>query len=76
MGVDVSHLVLKSLRDANDQVADQGSHCAESSDILACAMVKLNVYDVLLGAGEVDCEMAEVFAELALCWVRYAPCWI
>jgi len=74
MGVDVSHLVLKSLRDANDQVVDQGSHCAKSSDILACAVVKLNVDDVLLRVGEVDCEMAEVFAELALCWVRCAPC--
>ena len=76
MGVDVSHLVLEALGDADNQVVDQRSDCAEGSDILACTVVKLNVDDILLGVGEVDCYMAEVFAELALSLVRCAPCWI
>ncbi len=65
MGVDVSHLILETLRDTDNQVVDQRSDCAESGDILASAMVELNINHVLLGVGEVDCEMAEVFAELA-----------
>jgi hypothetical protein len=76
MGIDVSHLVLEALRDADNQVVDQGSDSAESSDVLAGAMVKLNVDDVLLGVREVDGEMAEVLAELALERVRCATCWI
>jgi hypothetical protein len=66
MGIDISHLVLKALRDADNQVVDQGSDCAESSNVLAGAVVQLDVDDILLWVGEVDCEMAEIFAELAL----------
>jgi len=62
MGIDVSHLVFETLRDADNQVVDQGSDCAESSNILAGAVVELNVDDVLLGVREVHCEMAEVLA--------------
>ena len=49
MGVDVAHLILKALCDADDQVVDQGSDCAESSNVLAGAVVKLNIDDILLG---------------------------
>ena len=74
MGIDVSHLVLEALRNANNQVVDQGSDCAESSDILAGAVVEFNVDDILLGVREVDCQMAEVLTELPLEWVRCVTC--
>lgn len=35
MGVDVAHLVLVTLGDANDQVVDQGTDGSESGDILS-----------------------------------------
>ena len=65
MGVDVSHLVLEALGDANDQVVDDRSDGAERSDVLARAMVQLNVDDVLFRVREGDGEMAEVLGELA-----------
>lgn len=65
MGVDVAHLVLEALGDADDHVVDQGADGAESSDILAGAVVELDVDEALLGVGEVDGEMAEVLDELA-----------
>jgi hypothetical protein len=71
MGVDVSHLVLESLGDTDDEIVDQGSDCAKSSDILSGAVVEFNVDDILLWVREVHCEMAEIFAELALSWVRF-----
>jgi len=55
MGIDESHLVLEALRDADNQVVDQGSDCAESSDVLAGAMVQFDVDDVLFRVREVDC---------------------
>jgi hypothetical protein len=76
MGIDESHLVLETLRDADNQVVDQRSDCAESGDVLTSAVVQLDVDDILLGVREVDCEMAEVLAKLALEWVRCATCWI
>lgn len=65
MGVDVAHLVLEALGDADDHVVDQGADGAERSDILACAVVQLDVDETLLGVGEVDGQMGEVFDELA-----------
>jgi hypothetical protein len=63
MGVDVSHLVLESLCDTNDQVVDQSSDCAEGSDILSGTVVQLDIDDLLLWVGEVDSQMAEIFGE-------------
>lgn len=68
MGVDVSHLVFESLGDTNDQVVNQGSDCAEGSDILAGTVVKLDIDNFLLWVGEVDCQMAEILGERS-----YAP---
>lgn len=65
MGVDVAHLVLEALGDTDDHVVDQGADGAEGGDILAGAVVELDVDEGLLGVGEVDCEMAEVLDELA-----------
>jgi hypothetical protein len=65
MGIDVAHLVLESLCDASNHVLDDGADSAESSDLLAVAMVNLNRDDVLLGVAEVDSKVAEVLDELA-----------
>lgn len=60
MGVDVTHLVLEALGNANDHVVDQGLNCAESCDILAGTVVEFDVDNLLLWGREVDCKMAEV----------------
>ena len=65
MGVDVSHLVLEALGDTDDQVVDDGSDSSEGSDILADTVVNLNGDLVLLGAGEVDGQVAEILDQLA-----------
>jgi hypothetical protein len=65
MGIDVAHLVLEALGDTDDHVVDQSADGAESGDILASTVVQLNVDDILLWVGEVDCEMAQVLDELA-----------
>ena len=52
MGVDVSHLVLVALGDADDEVVDQSSNCAESGDIFPCAVVEFDVDNVLGWVGE------------------------
>jgi hypothetical protein len=65
MGVHVSHLVLVALGDTNDQVVDEGSDGSEGSDVLSGAVVEFDVNNILLGAREVDCQVAEVLDELA-----------
>jgi hypothetical protein len=65
MGVDVSHLVLETLGDTDDQVVDEGSDSSEGSDILADTVVNLDGDLVLLGAGEVDGQVAEILDQLA-----------
>jgi hypothetical protein len=65
MGVDVAHLVLEALGDADDQVVDDGADSTEGSDIFAVAVVDLNRDLVLLGLTEVDSQVTEVLAELS-----------
>ena len=65
MGIDVSHLVLEALRYTDNQVVDEGSDGSESGDVLAGAVVDLNADDILLGAGEVDSQVAQVLGKLA-----------
>lgn len=65
MCVDVSHLVLEALGDANDQVVDEGANCAEGSDVLAGTVVQLDLDNILLGVREVDGQMVQVLGELA-----------
>jgi hypothetical protein len=72
MGVDVSHLVLISLGDANDHVVDQRPDGSKSSDVLPCAMVQLDVDDALRGVRKGHCEMTEVLGELACSIVRFS----
>ena len=63
MGVDVTHLVLETLGDTDDHVVDQGTDGTESGDILAGTVVELNVDEVRLWVGEVDCQVGEVLLE-------------
>ena len=65
MCVDVSHLVLEALGDTNDQVVDECPDSSESSDVLSCTVVEFDIDDILLGVGEVDCQVVEVLRELA-----------
>jgi hypothetical protein len=65
MCVDVSHLVPEALCDTNDQVVDERSDGPEGCDILSGAMVEFDVDDILLGVGEVDCQVAQVLGEFA-----------
>jgi hypothetical protein len=65
MCVDISHLVLETLRDTDDQVVDERSDCAEGGDVLSGTVVQLDLDDILLGMREVDCQVVEVLGELA-----------
>lgn len=65
MGVDVSHLVLEALGDTDDEVVDEGTDSSESGDVLAGTVVELDVDDILLWVGEVDCQVGKVLGELS-----------
>lgn len=65
MGVDVSHLVLESLGNTDNEVVDQSADSSECGDILAGAVMKLDVDDILLWVGEVDREMVQVLGEFS-----------
>lgn len=65
MCVDVAHLVLVALGDTDDHVVDDGADGAEGSDILARAVVELDVDLVLCWVGEGDRKVTEVLGELA-----------
>lgn len=54
MCIDISHLVLVSLGHADDEIVDEGPHCAEGCDIFPGAVVQLDVDDVLLWVREGD----------------------
>lgn len=69
MCVDVSHLVLVTLGDTNDQVVDKSADCSESGDILSSTVMQFDVDDLLLWVREVDCEMVEVLDKLAYCFL-------
>ena len=68
MGVDVSHLVLITLCDADDEVSDDGLDSAESSDVFAAAVVDLDRDNIFLGEGEADGKVGEIFCQFA--WWR------
>lgn len=65
MGVHIAHLVLEALGHANDQVVDQRPDRAESGDILAAAVVDLDLDNVLFRQGEVDGDVAQVLGKLS-----------
>ena len=49
MCIDVSHLVLVALCDADNEIVDDGLDSAESSDVFAAAMVDLDRDSVFAG---------------------------
>ena len=65
MCVDVSHFVLVTLCDTDDEVVDDGLDSAKGSDIPAAAVVDLDGDDVFLREGETDSEVREVLCEFA-----------
>jgi len=74
MCVDISHLVLEALGDTDDQVVDEGSDCAEGSDVLSGTVVQFDVDNILLWVGEVDGQVVEVLRELACIPPLDLPC--
>jgi hypothetical protein len=65
MRVNVSHLVLEPLGNANDEIVYDRPYSAQRCDILARTVVKFDVDDVLFRVREGDGKMAKVFRELA-----------
>ena len=69
MGVDVSHLVFVTFCHAGDQVLDDGLDGAEGSHVLARTVVNFDLDNVfafgVLGQGECDGDVGEVFYEFA-----------
>ena len=65
MCVDISHLVLESLGDSDNQVVDQCADGSESGNVLSGTVVQFDVDDILLWVREVDCQMGEVLCEFA-----------
>lgn len=61
MRIHVTHLVLVALGDANDQIVDDGLDSAEGSDILARAVVDLDLDDRFLGQREAHRDVREIF---------------
>lgn len=65
MCVHISHLVLVTLGDANDQVVDESADGSESGDVLAVAVVEFDVDDVLRWVREGNRQMTQVLRELS-----------
>ena len=65
MCVDVSHLVLVALCDADYEIFDDRLDGAESSDVFAAAVVDLDRHGVFAREGEADGEVGEIFCEFA-----------
>lgn len=65
MGVDVSHLVLETPSDSNDQVVDDGFNGPKCRDVLAGTMMQLNIDKVLRRMGEAHGEMGHVLDKFA-----------
>ncbi len=65
MRVHVTHLVPKTLDHADDEVVDDGAHRAQRRDVLARAVVQLDVDRGRVRLREAHGEMGEVFDELA-----------
>lgn len=61
MGIHVSHLVLVALGHADNEVVDDGLDGPQSSDVLARAVVYLDLDDGFLGQREADGDVGEIF---------------
>ena len=65
MGVDISHLVLVALGDAGDEVADDGLDGAEGGNVLAAAVVDLDIDGVFARQREAGGQVREIFGQFA-----------
>ena len=64
VSVDVAHLVFETFRDPDDEVVDDCLDGSEGSDVLARAVVELNVDDVLGSMRERDGKMRHILDQL------------
>lgn len=65
MGIDISHLILEALRNADDQVVDDGFDGSECCNVLAGTMMQFDNDDVFGRMGEADRKMGQVLRKLA-----------
>lgn len=65
MSIDVTHLVLEALCDADNQVVDEGADGTEGSDVLADTVVDVDGNNSGLGVGEGDGDVRKVLDKLA-----------
>ena len=65
MRIDITHLVLETLGNTDDEVVDVGADGTESGNVLARTVMNLDSNDVLLGLREVDCQVIEVLDKLS-----------
>lgn len=64
MRVNVSHLVLETPRDPNDQVVYEALDGSKGCDILARAVVKFNIDGGCIWSGEADGKMGKILDQL------------
>lgn len=57
MRINVAHLVFETFCDTNYLVVEDSLDSSEGSDVLARAMMQLDIYCVLVGSGETDRKM-------------------
>ena len=65
MGVDVSHLVLETARDTDNEVVDDCLDSSEGCDVFARTVVQFDVHNVLCWVGEADRQMSHVLDQFA-----------
>lgn len=65
MGVDISHLILETLRNADNQVVYDAFDSPECSNILAGTMMQFDTDEVFRRMGEANREMGQVLRKLA-----------
>ena len=65
MRIDISHFVLESPCNTDDQIVDYCFDCPKGCDILASTVVKFYVDGVTVRSGEADGKMRKVLGEFA-----------
>ena len=66
MGVDVSHLVLETSGDTNNQVVDDCLDGSKGCDVFAGTVVQFDVHNIICWVGEADSQMSHVLDQFAL----------
>ena len=65
MGVDVSHFVLETTCDTNDEVVDDCLDSPKGCDVFAGAVVQFDVHNILCWVGEADSQMSHILDQFA-----------